>query len=51
MNKKHKRLKKQLRKESLLTSKDEMDILHEFEGLLNEDRPRAIWRRLALLKD
>ncbi len=30
-------LKKQLMKESKLTSKDSMDILHEFEKLIDED--------------
>ena len=30
-------LKKQLIKESKLTSKDSMDILHEFEKLIDED--------------
>jgi hypothetical protein len=30
-------LKKQLSKESALTSKDSMDILHEFEMLLDEN--------------
>lgn len=30
-------LKKQLIKESKLTSKDSMDILHEFERLIDED--------------
>jgi predicted transcriptional regulator len=30
-------LKKQLTKESALTSKDAMDILHEFERLLDEN--------------
>lgn len=30
-------LKKQLTKESLLTSKESMDILHEFEKLLDEN--------------
>ncbi len=30
-------LKKQLLKESKLTSKDSMDILHEFEKLVDED--------------
>ncbi len=30
-------LKKQLSKESKLTSKDSMDILHEFEKLIDED--------------
>ena len=30
-------LKKQLSKESKLTSKDAMDILHEFEKLIDED--------------
>ncbi len=30
-------LKKQLMKESKMTSKDSMDILHEFEKLIDED--------------
>jgi predicted transcriptional regulator len=30
-------LKKQLMKESNMTSKDSMDILHEFEKLIDED--------------
>ena len=30
-------LKKQLAKESKLTSKDAMDVLHEFEKLIDED--------------
>ena len=30
-------LKKQLEKESLLTSKDSLDVLHEFEMLLDEN--------------
>lgn len=31
-------LKKQLHKESKLTSKDTMEILHEFEKLMDEDQ-------------
>ncbi len=34
---KRKLLKKQLMKESKMTSKDSMDILHEFEKLIRED--------------
>ncbi|MFN9597111.1 MAG: hypothetical protein ACK560_10000 [Bacteroidota bacterium] len=34
---KRKLLKKQLMKESKLTSKDSMEILHEFEKLIDED--------------
>jgi hypothetical protein len=34
---KRKLLKKQLAKESKLTSKDSMDILHEFEQLMDEN--------------
>ncbi len=34
---KRKLLKKQLMKESNMTSKDSMDILHEFEKLIDED--------------
>ena len=33
---KRKLLKKQLAKESLLTSKDSMEVLHEFEKLMDE---------------